>query len=354
MSIQTKILGTTKEGNEVLQYIMTNHEGNQVVLLNLGAVIQKIIVDDKDGNKEDVVLGYDTVEGYEKNVPSFGSPVGRCANRISEARFTLGGVEYQLEQNDDTNCLHGGYLRYNHLMYEVETNEAEDFDSISFSRVSPDGEQGFPGNLTLTITYTWNDANDLIVEYNAISDQDTIFNMTNHSYFNIGPGGHKCKNVLDQEVQIFSDQFNPIGAKRLPTGETKSVKGTCMDFTEFHKIGERIGEDTPDYVTISGYDHNYIVGTTPGEAKKIAALYCPENGRIMEVFTDMPGMQLYSAKELVETGGKEGTDYTHFGGVCFESQNYPNGINEPKFPAPILKAGEEFESVTVFHFGIEE
>ncbi len=354
MSIQTEKFGVTKEGNTVTKYILTNHNGMQVAFLDLGAVIQSIIVKDRDGRLEDIALGYDTVAGYETNVPSFGAPVGRCANRISGAAFDLNGKTYTLDQNDGTNCLHGGFLRFNHNMYTAECSQGAGYDSISFSRLSPDGEQGFPGNLSLTITYTWNDDNELIIEYQAVCDEDTVLNITNHSYFNIGPGGHAGENVLKQEVQICADYYNPTGEQYLPTGETVPVAGTMMDFTEFHPIGDHIGRDDKTAGTLSGYDHNYVLSAhEAGEIIRAAAIRDPENGRMIEVFTDMPGLQFYIAKELEESGGKDGVTYSNYGGACFESQQYPNGINQEKFPAPILKAGQEFESTTVYRFSTE-
>lgn len=354
MSIKTEEFGLTKEGKKVTRYTLTNRQGASVSFLDLGAVIQSIVVPDREGKLEDVVLGYDTVEGYESNVPSFGAPVGRCANRISDGQFTLNGTVYPLEQNDDTNCLHGGYLRYNHLMYETECMQGMEEDSIAFSRLSPDGEQGFPGNLSLTITYTWSDACELMIEYHAVCDADTVLNLTNHSYFNIRSGGQSAGDVLPLEIQIVSEQYTPIGAKRLPTGEIRSVEGTAMDFREFHVLGSRIGEDDAAVKTVSGYDHNYLLSKQNKGIMYAAAARDAESGRIMVVFTDMPGIQLYSAKELEETGGKGGITYGHFGGVCFETQQFPNGINEPNFPSPILKAGEEFESTTIYCFGICE
>ena len=223
MGIEKENYGVTKEGKQVTKYTLTNGQGASVSFLDYGAVIQSIIVPDKDGKLEDVVLGYDTLSGYESNVPSFGSPVGRCANRISNACFVLNGKEYPLDNNDATNCLHGGFLRYNYLMYDAECAISQDDASVSFSRVSPDGEQGFPGNLTFTITYTWNDANELMIEYNAVSDADTILNITNHSYFNIGCGGQAAGDVLGAQVQIASAKYTPINEKRLPTGEICDV-----------------------------------------------------------------------------------------------------------------------------------
>ncbi len=355
MSIQTEEFGVTKTGKKVTRYILTNRQGMKVSFLDLGAVIQSVEVTDRNGVLEDVVLGYDTVSGYETNVPSFGALVGRCANRISEAKFELNGKTYSLDQNDDTNCLHGGYLRYNHCMYEAECMSGEEYDSIAFSRLSPDGEQGFPGNLSLTVTYTWNDDNELMIEYQAVCDEDTVLNLTNHSYFNLGPGGHAGNPVLRQEVQILADYYHPIGDKLLPTGECLPVAGTIMDFTTFHRIGDHIGEDDPEAGTLSGYDHNYVLPEhESGEIIKAAVIRDPENGRVMEVYTDMPGIQFYIAKELEEAGGKGGRTYQNYGGACFESQNFPNGINQPNFPSPILRAGVEFESTTVYRFRIEE
>ena len=305
MGIEKENYGVTKEGKQVTKYTLTNGQGASVSFLDYGAVIQSIIVPDKDGKLEDVVLGYDTLSGYESNVPSFGSPVGRCANRISNACFVLNGKEYPLDNNDATNCLHGGFLRYNYLMYDAECATSQDDASVSFSRVSPDGEQGFPGNLTLTITYTWNDANELMIEYNAVSDADTILNITNHSYFNIGCGGQAAGDVLGAQVQIASAKYTPINEKRLPTGEICDVAGTAMDFREFHDIGSRIGEDDANAQTVSGYDHNYILPGNPGEICYAAAVRDPESRRIVEVFTDMPGVQLYTAKELVEQGSTQ-------------------------------------------------
>lgn len=354
MSIQKEEFGITKAGDKVTKYTLTNHNGMQVAFLDLGAVIQSILVEDRDGKVEDIALGYDTVAGYETNVPSFGAPVGRCANRISGAKFELNGKSYTLDQNDGVNCLHGGFLRFNHCMYQTEYVKGEDFDRLEFSRVSPDGEQGFPGNLTLTISYTWNDANELLIEYDAICDEDTVLNLTNHSYFNIGPGGHAGENVLKHEVQINAKYYNPTGDQYLPTGEFVPVAGTNMDFTEFHPIGDHIGEDDAAAGTLSGYDHNYVLPEhEEGEIIKAATIRDSRNGRMIEVFTDMPGLQFYIAKELVESGGKGGITYMNYGGACFESQQYPNGINQEKFPSPILKAGQEFSSMTVYRFSTE-
>lgn len=352
MSIRKEVFGATKDGQTVTKYTMTNGQGASVSLLDLGAVIQQITVPDREGKLEDVALGYDTVAGYEVNVPSFGAVVGRCANRISDGQFTLGDTTYKLDQNDGTNCLHGGFHRFNYNMYDAECEPGAEEDSISFSRVSPDGEQGFPGNLMFTVSYTWNDANELLISYHAVSDADTILNVTNHCYFNISPGGEAAGSVLSQEVQVASDRYTPTGPLKYPTGEIKEVTGTPMDLREFCSLEERIGEEDPANGTIFNYDHNYLVDTEPGNIVYAGAARDPKNGRLLEVFTDMPGVQLYTARELQEANGKHGRTYGPCAGLCFEAQQYPNGINEPNFPSPVLRAGEEFESVTVYRFSV--
>lgn len=350
MSIVKTKFGVTKEGKEVTRYTLKNSKGMEVSFLDLGAVITNIIVPDKNGVMEDVVLGYDTVADYEVNDPSFGAIVGRFANRISNASFTINGITYELDRNNESNCLHGGILRYNHLMYDAECQEREEGDSISFSRVSPHMEQGFPGNLTLTITYTLNDNNELMIEYYGVSDEDTTINLTNHSYFNIGVKGHQCKNVLNQQLQVFSEIYTPTDHTGIPTGEFRSVKGTALDFTQVRTIGDRIGEPTDDSSIVGGYDHNYVLETEIGDVKKAAVYSDKESGRIMEVYTDFPGLQIYTASGLIDPNGKDNTVYGNYSGICFETQNYPDAINIEGFPSAVLKAGEEYQRVAVFRF----
>ena len=353
MSIVKSDFGVNKEGKKVTKYTLKNNNGMEVSFLDLGGVITNIVVPDKNGVFEDVVLGYDDVSSYEINGPSFGAPVGRYANRISNAGFKLNGKEYKLEKNEGDNCLHCGSVRFNQFMYEAECEEGESDDSISFTRVSPDGEQGFPGNLTLTITYTLNDNDELMIEYFGVCDEDTIINLTNHSYFNIGPGGHKCHDVFNQEVKIESTQFTPVNYKLIPTGEIKNVAGTGLDFTDFKKIKDGIGTADKDYKTVTGYDHNFVLSKNEdGDIRKAAEIRDTESGRVMEVFTDQPGMQLYTAETLEDNGGKEGVHYGNYAAACFETQNFPNAVNTPGFPDAVLKAGEEFESITVYKFSV--
>lgn len=353
MSIIKEEYGVTKNNEVVTKYTLANQNGVKVSLIDLGAVITNIFVPDRNGVFEDIALGYDNVAAYEVNGPAFGAVIGRVANRISNASFELNGKKYTLDQNDATNCLHGGYFRYEHCMYQAECSEDENGSSVSFTRLSKDMEQGFPGNLTVTVTYTLNDANELMLEYYAVSDEDTVINLTNHCYFNIGKGGHKCENVYQQNLQIFAENYTPVSDILVPTGEIRPVEGTALDFRTPHKIGERIGEATSDESIVPGYDHNFVLNEREeGEVTK-AVVYSDETtGRIMEVYTDAVAMQLYASLGLDADNGKEGMHYGEGSGVCFETHNYPNAVNTPNFPSAVLKAGEEYNKVAIFRFDV--
>lgn len=351
MGMRKEKEGTLKDGREVTKYTLINRTNLQVSFYDLGAVITNLWMPDRDGNLDDIVLGYDNPEAYAVNVPSFGAPVGRYANRISNGKITVGGKEYLLDQNNGTNCLHGGRLRFNHMMYQAQYKKGEGEQSLCFSRRSPDGEQGFPGNLDYSITYTLTNDNELIIEYRAVSDQDTVINLTNHSYFNLGPGGHLCKSVLEEEVMIHSERYTPLNENLVPTGEFLPVQGTPLDFRNYKKLGADLVTDpsSPDY--LPGYDHNYVLRDNPENVIQEAALLRDKRtGRLMRVLTDRPGLQLYTAPKLREAGGKEGMDYGPSSAVCFESQAFPNAVNTPGFPSPLLHAGEEFYSKTVYQF----
>lgn len=350
MGIRTEKFGATKEGKEVTKYILENKNGIKLAVSDLGAVILEIWVPDREGNMEDVSLGFDNVADYEVNGPGFGAVIGRVANRIAKAGFTLNGKEYKLDDNDKSNCLHGGFDRYEHKLYQAECNTGEEQSSVSFHRISPDMEQGFPGELSLTVTYTLNDADEVMIEYHAVSDADTVINLTNHNYFNLGKGGHRHLDVRKQEMQIFSDAYTPVDEILIPTGEIRPVDGTAMDFRKMHVIGERIGEETPDEKIVKGYDHNFVLREQDGTVQKAAVYRDPESGRGMEVFTDFPGLQVYSAETLGTTEGKDGVTYGPFAGICFETQNYPDAVHHDNFPTAVLSTGEEYERTAIFRF----
>lgn len=354
MGITTKSFGKTKKGEEAKLYTLENKNGMKAVFSDFGAVLVELWVPDKNGKLEDVVLGFDTLAEYEANPTFFGSFIGRCGNRIGGAKFTINGTEYKVEDNDSGNCLHGGSVSYDKYMYEAETFEEEGGLSIEFSRLSPDMEQGFPGNLDITVTYTLTDENELAIEYLTVSDKDTIVNLTNHSYFNLA--GHNSGLVTDQEVLIEADAFTATDAKLIPTGELADVTGTPMDFRVRKPLAE--GIDMVEYEPIrmgGGYDHNYALNTTGEEAEYVAELYDKKSGRVMEVYTDLPGMQLYSGN-FIRDGlkGKGGCTYGKRHGVCFETQYFPNAMNIPSFKSPVVKAYEEVESMTVYKFTVEK
>lgn len=349
MKITQKSFGKTVRGEEATLYTLTNGNGMKVSFTNYGANIVSIIVPDSKGNFADVNLGYENLAGYEENPPGFGSFIGRHANRIGGARFELNGKVYELDKNDGKNNLHGGLVGYNKLMYETEVYEDDDIASIEFSRLSPHLEQGFPGNLDVSVTYSLTESNELVIEYLAVSDRDTIVNLTNHAYFNLG--GHDSGSVLDHKVWIKANQFTPTTPDLIPTGELWDVAGTPMDFRTLKTIGQDINSDYEPIVLAGGYDHNFVLDISGTEVEKVAELVDDKSGRRMEVFTDLPGIQLYTSNMLSPVkNSKNNAVYEKRCGVCFETQFFPNSINIKNFPSCMLKAGKEFDSVTIYKF----
>lgn len=368
MGITKKSFGVTKAGEQATLYTMENAAGMKVSVSDFGAVIVDIIVPDRNKNFVDVNLGYDNVSGYEGNAPGYGSFLGRVANRIAGAKFSVNGKTYEVAKNDGENCIHSGTKSYNKYMYEVETSEMEGSMSVEFSRLSPHMEQGFPGNLDLSVTYTLTDNNELVIEYGAVSDEDTVLNLTNHAYFNLK--GEGSGTVLGHKVWIGADKITETDAGLIPTGGFLDVTGTPMDFRTMKTIGQDIGADYEPLKLGFGYDHNYVLNrqdyarsveledvTEPTDEflclQRVAELYEEESGRVMEVFTDMPGMQFYSANHIdgVEKG-KGGKIYHSRDAICFETQFFPNTVNIPSFPGGRLAAGEEFTSVTIYKFSV--
>jgi aldose 1-epimerase len=349
MKITQKSFGKTINGEEATLYTITNGNGMKVSFTDYGANIVSIIVPDAKGNMADVNLGFENLAGYEENIPGFGSFIGRHANRIGGAKFELNGKVYELDKNDGANNLHGGKLGYNKFMYETEIYEDDDVTSIEFSRLSPHMEQGFPGNLDISVTYSLTEANEIVIEYLAVSDRDTIVNLTNHSYFNLS--GHNSGTVLNHKVWIKANQFTPTTPDLIPTGELSDVSGTPMDFRVLKQIGQDIEEDYEPLKVAGGYDHNYVLDISGAEVEKVAELIDEQSGRKMEVFTDLPGIQFYTGNFLTSVNNsKENAVYKKRDGVCFETQYYPNSCNIPTFPSCMLKAGKEFDSVTIYKF----
>ena len=351
MGIAVELFGKTREGKEVKRYKLTNKNGVEADFLDYGAVLAGLLLPDKDGKLEDVALGYDSVEGYENTTTALGAFVGRNSNRLGNGVFLLNGKVYELEKNDGgKNNLHGGVTGYNKMMYQAKLIEEEGACTVEFSRFSPAGEQGFPGNVEVSVSYTLTDSNELVIQYLAVPDEDTIINLTNHSYFNLA--GHKSGDVLKHRVMIYADSFTPADADMVPTGEVWQVEGTPMDFRKGKEIGQDIEADYEPLLLAGGYDHNYVLDKKGKNCVELAAR-AEEllSKRGLEVYTDRPGMQFYTGNFLIgEKGGKEGATYEKHGGLCFETQAYPDAPNKPGFPTTVVKAGEKFCSTTVYRF----
>lgn len=347
MSIRVEAFGTTKDGQQVKKYILENGKGMKAVVLNLGAGLAELWVPDQDGALRDVVWGYEKAEDYEVNGPDFGAIVGRSANRIGGAVITIAGKDYTLAKNNGENNLHSGPDMYFTRMWK---GIVVDDNKVEFSLHSPDGDQGYPGNADITVSYTLTDDGELQIIYQGKADQDTIFNLTNHSYFNLD--GQESDSVLEQKVWLDADAFTPGDAGLIPTGEIRDVTGTPMDFRTEHMIGERIDADYEPLKQAGGYDHNYVL-KNEGKYALCGKLISQKSGICMEVSTDLPGIQLYSANFLEnEKGGKEGRTYGRRSAICFESQYFPDACHHENFQSPIVKAGEVYRTKTGYRFSV--
>lgn len=344
---QRKEFGRTKYGEPVFQYNLTNHNGASISFLDYGCTITHIHVPDKNGELKDVCLGFDSIEEYETNRGFFGSIVGRHANRIQDASFELNGKIYQLAKNNGPNHLHGGVRGFDKYVWKADT----DGDDLVFYRLSPDGEEGYPGNLNVKVIYSLLNDNTLRITYEAESDADTVVNLSNHSYFNLN--GHQNGNVLDHILQIYAEEFTENDEKGLTNGVILSVAGTPFDFRTPKRIGEDIDQDDVQLRNAGGYDHNWVLSKKDPKENgmhKAAKLYSPLSGIVMDVGTTLPGMQLFSGNGLPGIPGKDGAVYSQFGGLCLETQYFPNGMACENFPSPILRKGEVFQSMTEYHF----
>lgn len=349
MQIEKRNFGKTKNNETVTSYILRNKNGMEAEFIDYGAILVRLLVPDKNGKKSDIVLGYDDVSGYEESGTYFGGFIGRCGNRIADGKFSIGDKEYQLEKNDNgINNLHGGVIGYNKVMYEAEKYEEKEGGSIEFSRLSPDMEQGFPGNLDITVTYTLTEENELVIEYLAVPDKDTIVNLTNHSYFNLK--GHNSGTILDQKVKIYADSFTKVDKNLIPTGELVSVDGSPMDFRDWKTIGKEIENNYEQLLYANGYDHNYAVHTGKGVVL-VAEAKEEQSNRRMEVYTDLPGIQFYTGNFLDGSEmGKEKCAYKKRTGFCFETQKFPNAVNIPDFESPFVQKGQQYDTTTIYKF----
>jgi len=329
---------------EIKQYTITNPNGVIVKILNYGGTITNIIVPDKKGEFGDVVLGFDSLSGYlQKTNPFFGSLVGRYANRIAHAKFTLDGKTYSLAANDHGNSLHGGIKGFDKVVW---TSAPVSDSSLKLFYESMDGEEGYPGKLSVEVTYTLTSNNELKIEYTASSDKPTPVNLTNHSYFNLSAGADST--ILDHELMLNGDKYTAVNTSLIPTGILPDVKKTPMDFTSPKKIGNDLGR------VEGGFDHNWVLNKKKNALELAAALYHPASGRYMEVYTTQPGVQFYTGNFLDGTlKGKNGKIYVKHAGLCLETQHFPDSPNQPSFPNTILKPGETFHEVTIYKFSVK-
>ena len=344
--MQKQSFGKTEDGRQTELYILTNKHGMEVSITNYGGTVVTLKVPDRNGKREDVVLGYDKLDDYVAGKAYFGAIVGRYANRIAHAKFTLNGATYTLPKNDGDNHLHGGF---NKRVWTAKYASSSAGQSLELTYLSKDGEEGFPGNLSVKVVYTLTDENELKIDYSATTDKDTVLNLTNHAYFNLAGQGNG--DILQQQVMIQADRFTPIDATSIPTGELRSVKGTPFDFTKMTAIGARIDQDDQQLKLRRGYDHNFVLNGDTMRALFLAAqAYDPHSGRVLEVLTTEPGIQLYTGNFLDGIHGKDGKVYNRRYAFCLETQHFPDSPNHPNFPTAELKPGQHFQSTTVYKF----
>ena len=338
--------GKTPDGTPVQLYVLTNSQGMVAKIATYGALLTELHVPDRAGKTADVVLGFDTLDAYIANNPFFGATVGRFANRIARGKFTLDGKEYTLAVNNGPNSLHGGTKGFDKAVWTAAPVESADGPAVQFSYLSRDGEEGYPGNLSTTVTYTLTRKNELRIDYRATTDKATPVNLTNHSYFNLAGAG--SGDVLGHELMLAADRYTPTDETSIPTGELRPVAGTPFDFTQPKTIGARI-EQVGGHTM--GYDHNYVFNSGGKKLALGARVHEPKSGRVMEMWTTEPGVQLYTGNFLDGTlKGKGGTAYGKHHAFCLEAQHFPDSPNQPSFPSTILRPGDTYKQTTVYKF----
>ncbi len=353
-STTKKSFGKTPDGQPVDLYVLTNRTGAEVSITNYGGAVVSLKVPDRNGKLADVVLGFDTVDGYVNDKSHFGALVGRYGNRIGHAQFVLDGKTYRLAKNNGENSLHGGIKGFDKALWSAKTFSKKGGQSLTLSYLSKDGEEGFPGNLNVTVTYTWTDAHALIIDYSATTDKKTVVNLTNHSYFNLA--GQGFGDILGHLLTIQADKFTPVDAGLIPTGELRDVEGTPFDFRNPVAIGARIEQEEEQLKLGGGYDHNFVLRCSADPGESLAARVVePTSGRVLEVTTTEPGVQFYTGNFLDgKTIGKGGATYPKRSAFCLETQHYPDSPNQPKFPTAVLNPGERYHTITTYKFSTEK
>lgn len=345
MTVETSPFGTLPDGRDVRRFTLANGRGSLAHIAEYGGIVTELHVPDRHGRPGNVVLGFDTLDRYLKGHPFFGAITGRYANRIAAGRFVLDGKSYTLATNNGPNHLHGGMVGFDKRLWKgIPVRTAHSDAAVQFSYTSPDGEEGYPGTLAASVTYALTARHELRIDYAATTTAPTVINLTNHSYFNLAGSG----DILNHELELAADRYTPVDAGLIPTGELAPVRGTALDFTSAHRMGERInraGLATP------GYDHNFVLNHGGGSLGLAARLRDPASGRIMEVLTTEPAVQCYSAIHLDGTiTGTGGVRYPRFGAVCLETQHYPDSPNKPHFPSTVLRPGQVYQTTTIYRF----
>jgi aldose 1-epimerase len=347
MELRIDEFGDAESGKPVHMYDLINDSGMEVQIINYGGIVTSIRVPDRRGETADVVLGFNNLPDYHPNSPYFGCIAGRFANRIAQGRFTLNGAAYALAQNNGPNHLHGGLIGFDKVVWSPEPFATDSGVGLALTYLSPDGEEGYPGNLLVRVTYTLKPDNALEISYRAETDRITILNLTNHSYFNLAGGG----DILSHEIAIDANRFTPIDETLIPTGELRPVKDTPMDFRRAAPIGARIDDDDPQLLFAGGYDHNWVLNGAAGELRLAASVWEAETGRTLETYTTQPGVQFYTGNFLDGTlTGKDGIRYARRSGFCLETQHFPDSPNQPNFPSTTLEPGQQYQQTTVYKF----
>lgn len=337
------------DGQSVDLYTLTNRNQVEAAITNYGGIVVLLKTPDRQGKLADIVLGFDSLDGYLKGHPYFGAIIGRYGNRIAKGKFTLGGTEYKLAANNGENHLHGGTKGFDKVVWKARQAGP---NQLELSYTSKDGEEGYPGNLAVRVTYTLTDTNELKIDYSGSTDKETVVNLTNHSYFNLAGAGEG--DILGHEVLIRASRFTPVDAGLIPSGELKPVKGTPFDFVYTRTIGERIGTNDQQLILGKGYDHNYVLESRGGALALAARVREPASGRIMEVLTTEPGLQFYTGNFLDGSiTGKGGKVYRQRYGFCMETQHFPDSPNKPEFPSVVLTPGKTYQSTTVYRFSAD-
>jgi aldose 1-epimerase len=352
LSITEEPFGSAPDGKSIQLYTLTNAAGMKVQITNYGGIIKSLTVPDRNGVFADVVLGYDRLDQYVKSNPFFGALIGRYGNRIAAGKFSLNGETYTLAVNNGVNHLHGGIKGFDKVVWDAKTEQTEQAVSLKLSYLSKDGEEGYPGNLHVQVTYSLTNDNELQISYQATTDKPTVCNLTNHSYFNLKDGG--ASPILDHVLQIDADRYTPVDATLIPTGDLVPVEGTPFDFRQPTAIGARINDDNEQLKNGGGYDHNFVLNSKMGELRLAVTVTEPTMGRVMQVYTTEPGVQFYSGNFLDGSiTGKKGIVYQKRSGLCLETQHFPDSPNQPDFPTTTLNPGETYQSKTVYKFSTE-